>query len=214
MIIAKTLSKHIFCLEGDWNDDLRSKNSIKSALDFLHDNSKIRYIHRHASTKAEIENRLLEYNKKKYSDYTVCYLAFHGEPNKIKVGRELMTLDELAEISQGMLKNKIVHFGSCSSLRLNKRYIERFLKKTEALCVSGYKLDFSFIPGTVLDLLFFEMCQRYKNIMCIERDMRFYYGKLMRELEFSMAHLDSQGKANITAPGQRIRGNGFVPVGY
>jgi hypothetical protein len=109
------------------------------------------------------------------------------------------------------LKGKIVHFGSCSSLRLNKRYIERFLKNTKALCVSGYKLDFSFIPGTVLDLLLFEMCQRYKNITCIERDMRFYYGKLMRELEFSMAYLDSSGKANITAPGQRIKGTGFVP---
>jgi hypothetical protein len=213
MIIAKTWTKHIFCLEGDWTDDLRSKNSIKAALDFLHDNSKIRYIHRHASTKEEIANRLLEYNKKKYSDYTICYLAFHGEPNKIKVGRELMTLDELAEISQGLLKNKIVHFGSCSSLRLNKRYIERFLKKTNALCVSGYKLDFSFVPGTVLDLLFFEMCQRYKNITCIERDMRFYYGKLMRELEFSMAYITPSGKVHVTAPGQRVNGTGFVPAG-
>lgn len=213
MIIAKTWTKHIFCLEGDWNEDLRKKNSVKSALDFLHDNSNIKYIHRHASTKEEIANRLSEFNKKKYSDYNICYFAFHGEPNKIKVGRELMTLDELAEIAGDTLKGKIVHFGSCSSLRLNKRYIERFLKNTQALCVSGYKLDFSFVPGTVLDLLLFEMCQRYKNIICIERDMRFYYGKLMRELEFSMAYLDSSGKANITAPGQRIKGTGFVPYG-
>jgi len=213
MIIAKTWTKHIFCLEGDWNDDLRKKNSVISALDFLHVNSNIKYIHRHASTKEEIANRLSEFNKKKYSSYNICYFAFHGEPNKIKVGRELMTLDELSEITGDTLKGKIVHFGSCSSLRLNKRYIERFLKKTQALCVSGYKLDFSFVPGTVLDLLLFEMCQRYKNIICIERDMRFYYGKLMRELEFSMAYLDSSGRANITAPGQRIKGTGFVPYG-
>jgi hypothetical protein len=212
MIIAKSFIKHIFCLEGDWHDDLRKKNSIKSALDFLHDNSKIKYIHRHASTKAEIANRLDEYNKKKYADYTICYLAFHGEPNSIRVGKELMSLDELAEAADGKLKNKFVHFGSCSSLRLNKRNIERFLKKTDALCVSGYKLDFSFVPGTVLDILYFEMCQRYKNITCVDRDMRFYYGKLMRELEFSMAYLDSKGKATISAPGQRIKGTGFVPA--
>src|SRR5690606_16986523 len=141
MIFAKTWTKHIFCLEGDWTEDLRKRNSIKSALDFLNDNSSIKYIHRHASTKEEIANRMFEYNKRKYSDYNICYLAFHGEPNAIKVGREMMSLDELAETAHGQLAGKIVHFGSCSSLRLNRRNIERFLKKTNALCVSGYKLD-------------------------------------------------------------------------
>lgn len=214
MIIAKTWAKHIFCLEGDWNEDLRKKNSVKSALDFLQDNSSIKYIHRHASTKEEIANRLSEFSKKKYDDYTICYFAFHGQPNQIKVGKEFMTFEEFAEIAGDTLRGKIIHFGSCSSLRLNKRYIGRFLKTTGALCVSGYKLDFAFIPGTVLDLLLFEMCQRYKNIVCIERDMRFYYGKLMRELEFSLGYVDAKGNVNITAPGQRIKGTGFVPAGF
>jgi len=79
MKIAKNRTKYIFCLEGDWTDDLRKKESIINALKFLDVNYGIKYIHRNCSTYSEFEYRLNEYKKAIYKNYSICYLAFHGE---------------------------------------------------------------------------------------------------------------------------------------
>jgi len=189
MRYAKDYRKNIFCLEGEWLKDLRKKRSIVDALIFLEKNSTVKYIHRNCNTVEEFANRFVEYKKAIYKDYSICYLAYHGKPNGIMMGKNILTLDEIAEISSGQLKNKIIHFGSCSSLKLDKRHLKKFLEKTEALCISGFTIDVDFIPSSVFDLLYFEICQRYKDITCIERDMKRYYGKLVKELSFRMVYL-------------------------
>src|SRR5947207_2566681 len=108
MRIAKNFSKHVFCLEGDWEQDLRSKSSIGAALDFLQSNCGIRYIHKNCGTKENLKYYLSLWKNKQYKDYTIAYLAFHGKPEKIQVGDEYVDLIELAEILNGSCVNKII----------------------------------------------------------------------------------------------------------
>ena len=189
MKFSKHYVKHIFCLEGDWTLDLRKKASIRSSLQFLSDNSNINFIHRTCSTREELAFRMEQFRRKRYEVYSICYLAFHGLQNGIKVGSDFVTLEDLAEMAENKLQDKIIHFGACKALGLNKKYVHQFLKKTKALCVSGYKDDIDFLPSTVFDMLYFEMCQEYRDIRCIDRDMKSYYGRLVKELKFSMHYL-------------------------
>ena len=122
MKTASSYTKQIFCIEGDWHPDLREKDTIENALRFMETASgmKVKYIHRHCSTQEELRSRIQEYTKRRYSQFSIFYLAFHGVPNGLKLGNKtILTLDELAEMADGKLHNKILHLGSCESLNIS-----------------------------------------------------------------------------------------------
>lgn len=191
MQTASEYQKHIFCLEGDWHQDLRQKDSIENALRFMetaHVN-KINYIHRHVSTKEELQNRINQYTTKKYEQFSILYLAFHGVPNGLKLSpTNILTLNELSEMCEGKLQNKILHLGSCETLNISQKKIKEILKQTGALAISGFKKEVPFISSTMFDILYFEICQYYKRMFSIENQMKKYYGKLMKELDFVMVY--------------------------
>jgi hypothetical protein len=99
-----------------------------------------------------------------------------------------LSLDDFADMAEGKLKNKILHLGSCETLNMSKAHIKKILKKTGALCISGFKKEVPFISSTMFDVLYFEMCQYYKQMNVIEKHMKNYYGKLMKELQFVMVY--------------------------
>jgi hypothetical protein len=189
MKIAKEYHKDIFCLEGDWEKDLRIKKSIKSTLDYLNDCFSIKSIHRNCAVREQFIKYLKASTLKKYSWYSILYLAFHGDPNSILFGRESITLNEIAEICDNKLSNKIVHFGSCGSLNLDKRLLKSFIHKTNALCVSGYTKKIDFNQSTVLDVLYLEMWQSNKDVRSVERKMHQEYKGLIRSLGFIMVYI-------------------------
>jgi hypothetical protein len=191
MKTATNYAKQIFCIEGDWHPDLRQKDTIESALKFMETASgmKIKYIHRHCSTEQELQNRINEYNKRRYNNFSIFYLAFHGVPNGLKLSpKTILSLEDLGKMAKNKLKNKIVHLGSCETLNINRKDITNFLQTTGALCVSGFKKEVPFVSSTIFDVLYFEMCQYYKQIHIIEKHMKNYYGKMMKELQFVMVY--------------------------
>ena len=156
----KFKKKKIFCIEGDWNTDLRKSKSVLSILDFLKNSANIDYIHRNCSTRAELEYRLKHFNK--YSSYSILYLAFHGSSETLHFGEETISIEELQEIFRDKLESKIVYFGSCQTLKTSdKDLISEFLNITKASCVVGFTKDVDFFEGTIIDILFFNLAQNY-----------------------------------------------------
>ncbi len=188
MIWAKSMRKDVFCLEGDWNTDLTLKGGIKHTLDFMSMNLGIDVIHRHCATEESFNYLIQEYTLPKYKDYSILYLAFHGFPNQIQVGETNVELEDIAELCKGQLRNKIVYFGSCLTLNIDKRRINTFLKETKALAVCGYKESIDFIPSTVLDILVMETLQRHKDMRKVETFLNENYSQLMNKLKFRMVY--------------------------
>ena len=188
MKIAKNLTKHVFCLEGDWNLDLRNKSSISAALEFLQTNCGVKYIHKNCGTKENLQYYLKLWKQKRYTDYTICYLAFHGIPETIKVGKEEVNLDELAQMLNGSCRNKIIHFGSCNTLDTDERNIRRFLETTQALCVCGFKTDIDYLESSAFDMLLIEHLQQYKDISRVHYTLRKDHRRLIRKLDFRMLY--------------------------
>lgn len=186
---AKHYEKYIYCLEGDWDNNLRKKSSVESALNLLEVNLEIETIYKTCSTKEEFYNRLHQLLKapKRYEKYQIIYLAFHGFENGIKIGNGLeISLSELADEFEGLLKDKIIHFGSCSTLDIYEDEIINFIKRTKALGVSGYKNDIDFIPSTALDILYFELCQNYVDLRAIDQNMKLHYHDLCKKMQFKI----------------------------
>ena len=177
-------TKYIFCLEGDWTADLRCKQSIKSTLDYLENCFNIKYIHCKCVTKEQLYYYLKEAMKAKYRKYSILYFAFHGTPDYIDVGDDDVSMSDIMEFCKGKLHNRIIHFGSCSTLKIPLCYINEFKEETGTISLSGYKKDMDFTPSTVLDILLFEAWQFCNDSSEIKRYMNHNYKEIMKKQGF------------------------------
>lgn len=151
--------KYIYCLEGNWNKHPRSKQSIRPILDILYTTSNVKYIYHKCQTKEEFFYHLERFTSKRYKNYPILYIAFHGLTNRICIGNETVTLREIAKALEGKLAGKIVHFGSCSTLRTSESNISNFISRTQCKFISGYKKKVDYIVSTAFEMIYFDMIQ-------------------------------------------------------
>ncbi|MFN5987524.1 MAG: DUF6642 family protein, partial [Chitinophagaceae bacterium] len=82
---------------------------------------------------------------------------------------------------------KIVYFGSCSTLKIDKRRINSFLEKTGAIAAIGYKTDIDWIQSTACDLFVLEALQSEmldtKGIKKMQKKIISDYGNLHKILD-------------------------------
>lgn len=149
--------KHIYCLEGNWNNHPRCRQSVRPMLEILHHSAGIKFIHRKCNTVDDFFQYLRQYTFKRYKNYPILYIAFHGKPNGICIGREFVTLQEIADVLEGHLSSRIVHFGSCSTMRTKRANIDDFMNRTKANVLSGYRKDVDFIEATINELNLFTL---------------------------------------------------------
>lgn len=161
---TKIYERNIYCLEGNWNKNPRSNQSVKPMLELLRTFSGIKYIYYKCNTEEEFFYRIQQFTKGTYKNYTVLYLAFHGRTNRIEVGHRLITLKEIAIVLEGKLKGKIVHFGSCSTLRTSEKNIQSFISTTNCQFISGYRKYVGYIDACAFELLYFDLLQKYIRI--------------------------------------------------
>ena len=107
MARAETTQRYIYCLEGNWNKHPYSNQSIRPILDLLFTFSKTKYIYRKCPTKEDFIKGLQAFTQKRYSNYTVLYIAYHGRKNRIYFGKEHITLKEIADVLEGKLNGEI-----------------------------------------------------------------------------------------------------------
>lgn len=153
-------TKSIFCIEGLWDPDLRVSSSVQPLLDLLNLNALISYIHMDAATREEFEFYVKKWTQKRYDEYPILFIASHGNESGIKVGDESYSIEALADLLAGKCANRIIMFSSCSTLRIGKRVLRDFLKKTEALAVCGYRVDVDWLRSTAFELLLLSQMQK------------------------------------------------------
>ncbi|MCB0170673.1 MAG: hypothetical protein KDI62_03845 [Anaerolineae bacterium] len=152
--------KGVFCLEGLWENDLKLNSSVEPVLELLNKQyPKLKYIHGDCATVEEVRFYLKKWVQKGYRDYPILYLAFHGEENRILVSGGQMELDEIAAELKDKCKNRVIVFASCSTLRINKRLVKKFIEETGCLAVCGYRADVDWIKSTAFELLLIEGMQ-------------------------------------------------------
>jgi len=187
MKCADNYGKYIYCLEGNWNKNPRSNQSVKPILDLLYTFSKVKYIYCKCTTKDEFLKGLQAFTQKRYSNYTILYIAYHGKKNRINFGNDSITLKEIANVLEGKLNGKYVHFGCCSTLNTSVRNITDFITRTRCSLISGYKKDVGYISGSAFELVYFELLQQYNSFRKIQSTITKKYQTLVEHLQFIMA---------------------------
>ncbi len=136
----------VFCLQGEWGP-LTDRSSMEPLLRALEGLDLVRVVHKDVATVAELNYHLTRWSQRKYSDYLLGYLAFHGRPSEIQVGQEVVSLDELGNLLADRCTGRILHFGSCSVLRVDEASLKAFLRRTGARAVCGYTKDVDWLQA-------------------------------------------------------------------
>lgn len=122
------------------------------------------FIHRDVGTEAELEHYLAKWSQKRYSNYSLAYLAFHGTAEHIWIGRSKVTLDEIEAMLAGKCAGRVLYFGSCSTLDLEDGEIDRFRRAIGARAVCGYVEDVDWLESAAFELLLIDALTYYERI--------------------------------------------------
>ncbi|RLC53261.1 MAG: hypothetical protein DRH79_03905 [Candidatus Cloacimonadota bacterium] len=183
------MKKGIFCLEGLWYDDLRKRSTVKPVLDLLELNSGIPYLHSDCATKVELEFYLEKWKSSQYNQYPILYLAFHGLENGLLINNEPYNLEDLGKLLAGKCKNRVIVFASCSTINTELKNLKKFMRKTDALAICGYRKVVPWISSTAFELMMLAAMQENaldgRGIESIQRHV-VKVASMFQELDFLM----------------------------
>ncbi len=180
----------IYCLEGVDDIETEQLTEAQQSLEQLAMKYGIASIYKTCDTIEGLEDSLnaLVLDDHNFKDYEIIYLVMHGKANSICLNDYYYTLQEIAEIFEGRLKGKILHFSNAKILDLEEEEAQYFLDITNAKAVSGYGNARNGVSSANLDKAFFnlfkkdddmfevveELHQRHYNV-CKMLDFRLYY---------------------------------------
>ncbi|WP_416063162.1 DUF6642 family protein [Rhodococcus indonesiensis] len=178
----------VLCLEGEWGERLAERTSVEPALELLERSGVIRLIHRDIATRGELEHYLDRAMRKSFKGFDLIFLAFHGSPETLWLGKDCITFSELEEVMAGRCTGKIIHFGSCQVLAADDEVLIQFCRRTGARAVVGYTKDVDIITTAAFEILLVaELVNSRKMKPAYDRLVR-QHPVLTVELGFRMAH--------------------------
>ena len=163
----------------------KNRRSIhtKPLLEFLEKSSGCEIIYRRVATR--------RFNLAKYDNYSIIYLSFHGDTHSIflegeKGDKAVLSLSDLAHLSDDVFKDRFVHFSSCRTLLGSEKELENFKIETGAKCISGYTKSVDGILSAINDIAYFDRIFNYATMKGLESAMDKLYSGLNDELGFKI----------------------------
>ncbi|MFC4818490.1 DUF6642 family protein [Flavobacterium sp. GCM10023249] len=177
----------LFCLEGVNDVTVNRESPIVPFLEGLALQHDITNIYKTCDSIEGVEESLnaLLYEDRNFRDYTIIYLVFAGRDNAIVLDNYYYTLEEIAEIFEGKLKGKILHFANTKLLDLDEEQAQFFLDVTGAKAVSGYRKSVP-VLSTVIDHQFFRLCQEYDDVVTIVEELYENHYALCKTMGFTL----------------------------
>jgi hypothetical protein len=163
----------VFCVEGQWEDDLTNRGSVLPTLELLERLGSIRYIHRDTATTEELHYYLDSWLSRKYADFKVGFFALHGQPTQLCLtSKQTVELDEVAAWISGRCGGRVLYFGSCSVLRASDRVLRDFLHETKAAMLCGFTKSIDWVESAAFETVVLNTLVNGGKIDSVERLMR------------------------------------------
>jgi len=181
--------KFIFCLEGVPDvDEVRTTDVIKNLEEIAIDQG-ISSIHKTCDTIEGLEESLntLLYDDHNFKDYEIIYLVMPGQENNICLHDYYYSIEEIAELFEGKMKGKIIHFANKKRLDLNEDEAQYFLDITGARAISGYGSSYNKIASySTIDKAFFSLYQENDDLTEVVEELYQKHYALCKLLDFRL----------------------------
>ena len=159
---------------------------MRPLLELLEQHKAIEAIHRDCGTVDEFMYYLDVCTQARYEKYRLLYLGFHGEPGVVWIGGRRVEIEQIAERLDGRAKNTTVYFGTCSTVDVPAKRLDKFLTKSGAKAVCGFTKDVDWLESAAFELLIIEALTRYRRMDAAENWLRKEYLSTVRRLGFKM----------------------------
>lgn len=185
------IEKFIYCLEGVPDIEAPMASEVITVLEDIALKQNITSIYKSCDTIEGLEESLsaLFYDDHNFKDYEIIYLVMPGQDNNIMLNNYYYSIEEIAEIFEGKLTGKIIHFSNKKVLDLTTEESQYFLDVTGARAISGYGLSSRKISSeNTIDRVFFSLFEEnddFKEVvelmfkkhykLCTLLDFRLYY---------------------------------------
>ena len=178
----------IYCLEVVDNAENNKVTEVQEKLVQLTMQYGVASICKTCDTIESLESNLntLILDDHNFKNYEVIYLVVKGEANNICVNNYYYSLQEIAEIFEGRLKDKILHFSNAKVLDLDEEEAQYFLDITCAKGISGYGNEFNGISSFKLDIEFFNLFNNDENMLEVVEELHQKYYKACKLLDFRL----------------------------
>ena len=179
--------KFIFCLEAVPDIETDTTTEVVKNLEQLALQG-ISSIYKTCDTIEGLEESLnaLLYDDHNFKDYEIIYLVMRGEGNNICLNDYYYSLEEIAEIFEGKMKGKILHFANTKVLDLSEEEAQYFLDVTGATAISGYGAAGLNLNSIALDKAFFSLCQELDDVVEIVEELHQKHYAPCQMLDFIM----------------------------
>lgn len=180
--------KFIFCLEGVDDVDRHPETETVKNLERLAFEQGIGSIYKTCDTIEGLEESLqaLLYDDHNFTNYEIIYLVMPGEANTICLNGYYYSFQEIAELFEGRLKGKILHFANAKALDLSSDEAQYFLDITRAKAVSGYGEQQGGISSSGLDRAFFSLFEDDDDLRSVVEELHERHYALCRLLDFRL----------------------------
>jgi hypothetical protein len=181
-------NKFIYCLEAVDDVEDEKTTEVLIALEKLAFDQGIDSIYKTCDTIEGLEESLsaLIYSDHNFKNYEVIYLIMKGEPNNICLNDYYYSLIEIAEIFEGKLKGKILHFANEKVLDLTADEAQYFLDITGAKAISGYGESYTSVTSSNLDSVFFSLFENDDDVVEIVEELHRKHYALCKLLDFRL----------------------------
>jgi len=191
-------NRSLFALStATWRHDLEDPLTIAPFLALLHASltPALPVLNKTAATTGELAHYLAWWAQPRNRHWEILWLGFHGEPGCLHLADEhgksgVVGIDWLEERLQSRAAGRIIHFGSCSALNIHGNRINRFLRRTGALAVTGFDRRVEWLDAGVLEMLviraIFCQCPDRRGLAAVRRWMDREMGPTAKRLGFRM----------------------------
>ncbi len=178
----------IFCLEGVADIETDQVTETRKNLEHLALQYGVSSIYQTCDTIEGLEASLnaLVLDDHYFQDYEIIYLVMKGEANSICLNDYYYSLQEIAELFEGRLKGKILHFSNTKVLDLDEEEAQYFLDITGAKGVSGYGNECNGISSSNLDKAFFNLFKEDDDVLAIVEELHQRHYTVCKALDFRL----------------------------
>ncbi|SFD39554.1 DUF6642 family protein [Algibacter pectinivorans] len=178
----------IYCLEAVEDVDIDTVTEAQQKLAQLTSQYGVASIYKTCDTIEGLEDSLnaLVLGDHNFKDYEIIYLVITGEANSICLNDYYYSLQEIAEIFEGRLQGKILHFSNAKVLDLDEEEAQYFLDITGARGISGYGYASNGITSSNLDIAFFNLFNDDDNMLDVVEELHQRHYKMCKLLDFRL----------------------------
>lgn len=183
------VDRFIFCLEVVADVDVDVPSEVVAILEDMAHKQHVTSIYKTCDTIEGLEDSLnnLLYNDHHFKDYEIIYLVLPGEGNNLLVNGYYYSMEEIAELFEGKMEGKIIHFANKKILDLDSDESQYFLGVTGARALSGYGVPSNTLTSAfTLDRLFFGLFNDNDNLREVVETMFFKHTRLCQLLDFRL----------------------------